>query len=519
MGLTTSLSRVLGLVRTVLLAHVFGTSIIGDLFFLAFKIPNLLRRMFAEGTMSSCFIPLYQQIKKNPPFPGAPIFFFRKTLTILFLIVSAVVFLGIMTSSFTMHYFFFLTEGTSMQSLETGSILLKIMFPYLLFVSLAAILQGLLNSHDSFALPAFTSVLLNGVIIIGAFFILINNFAGEQAAIIVAFSVTLGGAFQLAFLIPSVYKLGASFKPTLLGMNQETKRFFLLMGPVIFSSSVYQINQIIIDPIVMHLGAGSVSALQYSVRLQELPIGIVIVSLTTVTLPTLSNLINSENTHHFQEKINQLFRFIILTLTIIVPIGITAREDIVYLLFKSGQFDLEAVSITARCLMFHLLGLLPIGFYRILNNIFFALQDTKTPLLVSLYSLPINVIFAYSLSTTYNMGAPGIALATTLSTFFSVMFLYQYLRKKITIRITKETYLFCGKILIFILFYLILADILFKHSLSNLLSLELDFWGGDKLHRAIDLIGFTLVYMIAFLIFAYFFKIQEVFFFFNKKKS
>lgn len=520
MGLITSLSRLFGLVRTILLAHVFGASLIGDLFFLAFKIPNLLRRMFAEGAMSSCFIPLYQEIKKHPPFVGAPNFFFRKTLTMLFLMVLLVVLLGIVTSSFTMKYFFFLTEAQSItDSLAIGSILLKIMFPYLLFVSLAAILQGILNSHGFFTKPAFTPVILNLAIIISACFALMSGLPNEQAAIVIAFSVTFGGLLQLAFLVPSVYRLGVSFKPALAGMNKETNRFFLLLGPVIFSSSIYQINQIIIDPIVVHLGPGAVSALQYSVRLQELPIGIVIVSLTTVALPTLSSMTSSKNTYYLQEKINQLIRFIIIALAVIIPVGIIARENIVYLLFKSGQFDLKAVSITSECLMFHLLALLPIGFHRVLTSVFFALQDTKTPFLISLYSLPITIILAYSLSTIYQMGAPGIALATAISTFFSVLLLFQYLKKKITFKITKETYFLGAKLSMIVLAFLVFIYILPEMSFSRFLLPQSGSFWVEKLARAIDLAALTFIYGLIFLAFAYFLKIQEIFLFFSKLKK
>ena len=513
MGFTTLVSRVFGLGRTVLLAHIFGASLIGDLFFLAFKIPNLLRRTFAEGAMSSCFVPLYQEIKKYPPFINAHQVFFRKILTLTFLIVSSIVLLGMVGSSFVMEYFFFLSQKEIMptQTITLGSILLRIMFPYLLFISCTAIIQGFLNSNGSFSKPAMTPIILNVTIIAGAIYALMGDLPLEVSAKVIASAVTVGGVLQLGFLLPSVYRLKTTITPVLTGMPKESKRFFLLMGPVIFSSGIYQINQIVVDPIVISLGKGAISALQYSVRLQELPIGALIVSLTTVSLPSLSNMTKEKTVLEFQKRFNEIIRFLVLPLSIIIPVGIVSREDIIYLLFKSGNFDLDAVRLTANCLTFHLIALLPIGFHRMLNNAFFAFQDTQTPFWISFYSLPVNIIFAYTLSVSMKLGPPGIALAMACSTLFSVLLMYYYMKKKLSLYITTDTYYFLGKILA-ITFVLLIS--IYAYSQFNSLSF-FPFESKDslvlkKLAKAINFISLAGIYGLFFSLLCLLFKVQEI---------
>ena len=268
----TIISRITGLVRSMLLAHFLGTSHAGDAFVIAFMIPNLLRRLFAEGALTSAFIPVFTEIsgRTGESSRENQKKFFSQVFTVLILAVGIVSVLGVIAGPLLINVFYFFS-GADAAYINTASNLLRIMFPYLFFISLAALVQAVLNSHGNFSVPAFTPVLLNASMIVSVF-ILKNIFALPAYAF--SCGVLAGGILQLAFQIPWLLRLGYRFAPRINFQDPALRKMFYLMLPVVFSAGIYQINIMLLDPIALSLGEGAASSLNFSTRLQELTLGV-----------------------------------------------------------------------------------------------------------------------------------------------------------------------------------------------------------------------------------------------------
>ena len=421
MALTTTLSRIFGLGRTVLLAHLLGLSWLGDAFFIAFLIPNLFRRLFAEGAMSTSFIPLFSEIRNRRGGSVLAQIFFSRILWLFALTLLIVCVLGSVFSEWIVRYFFILRKDEGL--IVHTALLLKITFPYLLFICCAAILQGLLNAHQKFVVPAMTSIWFNFSVIATAVYCYAFKTDLISTSIFLSASIFMGGVLQLISQVPSVLGIDYSLKPRFSGMNREVRRFFTLMAPVTLFAGVYQLNHLLVNPIAISLGKGTVSALEFSRRLQELPLGIFVVSMATVNLPRFSNY-----GHAGMEKIGEeTGRHIRLLFFVLVPVVITALfevEKIVELIFASGKFGQNEVFLTAECFKYHLLGILPIGVSRLFQTVFYARQDTRTPLWIGCWTVAANFLAALFLTGVFSMGGPGIALASFLSQSLMAFLLY-----------------------------------------------------------------------------------------------
>ena len=431
MALTTTLSRIFGLGRTVLLAHLLGLSWLGDAFFIAFLIPNLFRRFFAEGAMSASFIPLFSEIRNRPGGSGPAQFFFSRILWLLALSLLIVCVLGSVFSEWIVRYFFILKEDEGL--IAHTALLLKITFPYLLFICCAAILQGILNAHQKFVVPAMTSIWFNVSVIATAVYCYVFKTDLISTSIFLSASVLMGGVIQFTSQVPSVLGIDYSLKPRFRGMNREVRRFFTLMAPVTLFAGVYQLNHLLVNPIAISLGKGTVSALEFSRRLQELPLGIFVISMATVNLPRFSNY-----GHTGMNKIGEeTGKHIRLLFFILVPVIITALfevKKIVGLLFESGKFGSDEVFLTAECFKYHLLGILPIGICRLFQTIFYARQDTRTPLWIGCWTVAANFLAVILLTEVFSLGGPGIALASFLSQSLMAFLLYIKLYRIVSIR-------------------------------------------------------------------------------------
>ena len=282
MMLTTLCSRVFGLVRTMILSRFLGTGSEADIFYLAFKIPNLFRRLFAEGSISAAFIPIYSSLI---PAKKKSSLFFSQIFTLFFIFLILFILAFELFSPGIMMLYINPSASSKNQELWTLSVLtLRIMFPYLFFISLSAILQGVLNSRNHFFSPAFTPILLNLSMIGSAGLALVYSC---DFVITLSYGVLIGGCLQFVWLLPFLFRYHKTLFTFKLSLKKyhHLKKFFILMLPVSFSAGIYQINQLITDFIAYPLGTGSISSLQYSRTLQEFPLGVIIISVSTICLP------------------------------------------------------------------------------------------------------------------------------------------------------------------------------------------------------------------------------------------
>lgn len=417
------LSRVLGLIRESIKAAFLGTTALSDAFTVAFLIPNLLRRLFAEGTTSAAFIPtLKGYLAKNDKKAIAE--FLSATLTFSVTIFTVTVLAGIWTSGVFVDIF---GPNFDKQTAEEATFLTQIMFPYLGFISVAAFIQGILNSVGIFGPSGFTSVLFNLVFIASAF--VLSPFTANPARAI-SIGVTVGGIVQMAFQVPYLLKTGlrfsfSGFKTAF--THPGVRKVMRLISPTLLGMGAYQINIIATTRIANRAGEGVVSSLQFSNRLEELILGVFVISLSTVILPEFSTDVKEGRWDNFNK--NLVFG-IKLTAMISIPAMIFTllmKSEIVSLLFKFGRFDENSVKMTAYALTFHISGLFFIAVTRILFPAFYAQEDTVSPTIAGVVSVIVNIIAALLLVDSMKGG--GVALASTISAFVSTVLLLIMLRK------------------------------------------------------------------------------------------
>ena len=409
MSVITMVSRVLGLIREQVRAHYLGTSMGSDAFGIAFQIPNLLRRLLAEGAMSAGFIPVLSEYRAKEGDEKA-LRFARNFFNLSLLLMVVVSGLGALGAGVIVSVFAWLWgEPIAPEALQLTTDLTRWMFPYIALVSWAAVAQGILNTFKIFWVSATTAVLLN-IAIIGAALMLASGM--EQPAFAFAIGVLVGGIFQFGFQIPFVYRLGFRWKPDF-RLSAGVKRVLVLLVPTIFGAGVYQVNVLVSQAIAWGVGDGAVSSLQYSSRLLELTLGVFAVALSTVILPALATHVAKEETQEIKDTIGFSIR-----LTCFVCFPVTAglwltRTETISLLFERGTFDTESTGMTAFALNFHIIGLTFIALTRVFVPVFYAYKDTWRPLWAAVVSMVVNIAACYLLTPYLDQG--GIALANTLS--------------------------------------------------------------------------------------------------------
>lgn len=424
MGAATSLSRLAGLVRDMVVAALFGAGHATDAFFLAFTIPNLLRRFFAEGSLTAAFVPTYAEIHhQQGEKESARIA--NICWTLLLLVMFMVVIVGILASPWVVKaigYGFVEVEG----KLALTNRLNQVMFPYIFFVSLLALITGILNVREHFFWPSFSPLLLN-LSMIGSALLLSPFFA--QPIMSLAIGVLLGGILQLALQFPVLSAHKIQLRLDFNFRDPAVLRIARLMVPGIAGVAIYQLNVIVTRLLASFLAEGSVSYLYYAQRLFEFPQGIFVVSLAQAVLPTISRQVVGGEEAGFKETL----RFsVALIVVVIVPaiIGlIVCSEAIFSLFFMRGAFDYNAVHQTAMALAVFAPGLLFVGISRVVVPTFYAFKDTRTPVLISFWTLLVNVAFGLLLMIPF--GHLGLALALTLSAAFNCLMLLIALRRKI----------------------------------------------------------------------------------------
>lgn len=448
----TLLSRILGLIREMTKASFLGTSIYADAFGIAFMIPNLFRRLFAENSISVAFIPTFKGYLEDSSEDGVKKTkeFVASTLTLVTFLTSIVVIIGIICTPLLIPFFY---DGNNTQTIEETTILTRIMFPYLFVISIAAFFQGLLNGVKIFSPSGFTPVLFNTIVITATYVLAPYT---QNPARAMSIGVIAGGCVQALFQLPFVIKAKwwcgfASLKKAF--SNPGTKKVLKLIAPTIVGMACYQLNDVVSTALAGNAGTGIVSSLQYSLRLQELILGIFAVSIGTVILPDLSGLAKKEQWEDFNEMLVQAIKIMALISIPITFLSLVTGKDIISLVYKTQSFDDNSVKLTLSAFRFHIAGLFFIAVNRIVSPAFYAQGNTKSPTLAGIIGFAVNMVLAFIMVLILNekQAGGGIALALSIASFANTILLFIFLRKNKNLnvkKVTKGTIIYTFKLII-----------------------------------------------------------------------
>lgn len=429
-GAATITSRILGFVRDIVFARYFGASGETDAFFLAFKIPNFMRRLFAEGSFSLAFVPVLSEVRASGDRRALKdlVDHVAGTLAGLLLALTAI---GVLAAPLVLAVFApgWLVEGRPEFGLSAE--MLRITFPYILFISLTALAGGILNTFDRFLVPALTPVLLNLSLIAAAVFLSGRMDVPVKA---LAWGVLVAGVAQLLVQLPALTRLGLLPRPRWGWRHSGVRRILRLMIPTLIGSSVAQINLLLDMVVATFLISGSVTWLYYSDRLLEFPLGVFGVALSTVILPNLSRKFAAKNPQAFSATLDWALR---LALIIILPAAVglaVLSTPILVTLFQYGAFQLSDVEMSALSLSAYAAGLPAFIAVKVLAPGFYARQDTKTPVKIAITAMvsnmAMNFLFVGSLLLVDFKGPhTGLALASSAAAYINSGLLYRGLRR------------------------------------------------------------------------------------------
>ena len=435
----TLISRILGYLRDILIAIFLGASIFADAFFVAFRLPNTFRRLFAEGTFNAAFIPSYTSAKIENKNKGKS--FADEVLSILLLILIFIVTIIEIFTPFLVYLIapgFIIDESKFNLTVE----LTRITFPFLLFVSLSSFFSGILNSYNKFAAAAAAPIILN-IVLIGA--IIISYFHNYNIARQLSYGVTIAGILQLIFLIYFTYRFYTPSLKYYFKISNKVKLFFKKLLPSIFSSGVTQIN-ILVGTIIASFQTGAVSYLYYADRVYQINLAIAGIAVGTVSLPVLSKAFKKKNFLKVSNIQNNSFQ---LSLLFSMPASlglIIASKEIVNGLFGYGSFTPNDVEITSQALMFFGYGVIAFALIKILSNFFFARDNTKIPFYISSFVVFLNVVI--SLTFFKNIGFIIIPIATSISSWIGVLIFLYLLKKNNVLLLQKKLFLNTFKVVI-----------------------------------------------------------------------
>jgi len=444
----TLISRVLGLVRDVVVARLMGDGASADVFFFANKIPNFLRRLFAEGAFAQAFIPVLTEVHNNDDKAELKAFVAKisGTLGAIVFIVSiiGVIASPILAALFGTGWFVaWLHDEEAGNKFILASTMLKITFPYLAFISLTGLAGAILNTLNKFAVAAFTPVLLNVCIITCAIF-LAPQF--EQPAYALAWGVFIGGIVQFCFQLPFLFRAGLLVKPKWGWHDENVVKVRTLMIPALFGVSVGQINLLFDTFIASFLVTGSISWLYYSDRLLEFPLGLFGIAIATVILPALSRNHVGKDAEAFSANIDWAFRMVCL-LGIPAAVGLaTMARPILTVIFQRGAFTADTAIMASYSLTAYSFGLLSFMLVKVLAPGFYSRQDTKTPVKFGIWCMAANMVFNLVLAVPF--GYVGLAIATSMSATLNAALLYISLHKLGVFTLSKTSVLFIVRVVI-----------------------------------------------------------------------
>ena len=419
-SLMTLLSRVLGLVRDVVLARFLGVSAGTDAFFVAFRIPNFLRRLFAEGAFNQAFVPVLSEYRSNGSAAAVRELINRVagTLGLTLALISALGVIGapVLITLFAPGF------GDDPVKRALAVEMLRLTFPYLFFIALTAFSGAILNTWGRFAVPAFTPVLLNISLIAAALFVT-PLFSDQRMAVALAWGVLVAGMAQLMFQLPFLARLGLMPRPQVAWRDPGVKKIMLLMAPAIFGVSVSQINLLLDTVLASLLETGSVTWLYYSDRLVELPLGIFAIAIGTVILPSLSKTHAADSPAAFSQTLDWSLRLVLL---LGLPAGLALMvlaEPLLASLFQYGAFSGFDVGQTAMSLRAYSAGVVAFMLIKVLAPGYFARQDMKTPVRIGIIAMVANMLF--NLLLVWHLRHVGLALATAMSAWLNAALLYR----------------------------------------------------------------------------------------------
>ena len=450
LSILTLFSRILGLVREMTKAKFMGTSALSDAFGIAFQIPNFCRRLFAENSVSVAFIPTFKGYledcktiddkKKAQDFVSA-------TFTLVTFLTTVFVILGMIFTPQILRLFY---SKEKIEAMSECIVLTRIMFPYLVVISMSAFFQGILNGLKIFSPSGFTPILFNGIVIL---FTYIFAPRMENPARAMAVGVITGGVVQALFQLPFVLK--NNWKITFTSLknaftNPGTRTVLKLIGPTIIGMACYQLNDLVSSVLANRAGVGVYSSIQYSLRLQELILGIFAVSIGTVILPDLTGFAKEKLWDKFNSMLTQAIKIMAVIAIPITFYALIMNRNLITLLFSSGKFNEESVSMTMKVFTFHIIGLYFIAVNRIISPAFYAQGNTILPTIAGIIDFVVNIALAAILVKP--MSGPGIALALTIASAANTVALFLFLRKTPTIQVgavVKSTLIYALKIIVF----------------------------------------------------------------------
>lgn len=421
-GLGTLFSRILGLVKFQVIAYVFGFSALTDAFWFAFALPNFFRSLLAEGALSTAFIPVFSEwLSKRGEDEANRLA--NNILNILILLLLAVVGIGIF---FARGYVPYLAVGFGQvpSQMHLAIKLTQVMFPFLFFISLAALVMAILQCKGHFATPAFAPLLVSIAVILSALFL-----SPRYGIYSLAIGVVVGGGMQLLVQVPPLIKRGFRYHPFLSFSHPGVRKTAKLIGPATLGGITLQANIIIDNIFASTLAPGNITALSYAMRLIQFPLGIFAIAIATAIFPTFSSLAAQNRVDKLRETLSLGVRMVLLVL-IPSTIGlILVKKPLISLLFEHGAFISQNTLLTSQALFYYSLGLLAMGEVMVLTRAFYSLQDVLTPLKLSILTLILNALLDYLLISPLKLG--GLALATSLCMIFNVTILFFLLRKRL----------------------------------------------------------------------------------------
>lgn len=424
-GFWTTLSRILGFVRDLVIALFMGAGLGADAFFVAFRIPNLLRRLFAEGALSAAFIPTYVETLEKDGKPEAERLA-RITFSFAAIVLAVITVFGIALSPWLVRIIapgFYAVPDKFQLTVDLN----RVMFPYIFFISLVALASGVLNSLGRFAAPAAAPIILN-VCMIAAVGIFCTYF-GVEPYDALAWGVVAAGVLQLALQVPFMAKEGITIRPDFNFRHPALRKIGILFVPAAFGGAVYQINVMIGTILASLLPPGGVSYLYYADRIVELPLGMFAIALGTAVLPSMSRQAANGDLPALTHSVSFSLRLIAF-FTIPASIAlILLREPIIGVLFQRGRFTWVDTLGTADALLYYTVGLWAFSGLKVVTQAFFSLKDTRTPVWVSVGAVVVNLVAGLALMGPMAQG--GLALATSLAAAFNVLVLFGILVRRL----------------------------------------------------------------------------------------
>lgn len=420
-------SRVLGLIREMLFAGLFGANLMG-IFFIAFRAPNLLRDLFAEGALSTAFITVFsKKIEREGDKSAWELAGKMMTLAVIFM--SLVSILGIV---FADQFIWLLAPGLNQADRHLTVLLTQIMYPFILLVSLAALVMGMLNAKNVFGVPAMASSFFNIGSIVGGAILgwCLDPKFGETALIGLAVGTLIGGFLQLVIQFPSLKTAGFRFRPDFRWRDPGIRSILVLMVPSVIAASAVQINVAINTVFASFFSTGAISWLSYAFRFMQLPIGVFGVAVATITLPVISRIAAYEDRSDFGPTLGKAMRLaIFLTMPSAVGLYFLA-EPIIGIVYERGNFHPQDTMQTAIALQFYSMGLVAYSCIKVLSPAFYAIDRKWTPMVVSFASIAVNLLLNYILIVQLKFGPKGLALSTTVAATLNFGTLYLLMHRE-----------------------------------------------------------------------------------------